>query len=110
VDNCLAASNPDRRDTDGNLYGNRCDPDNEDGVVKLIDVGVMKHNFFGNDPDADLGGDGDGNVNFVDLGIIKAFFFRSTGTERAGALRLTGNTCARLPEPCTAGVTGQFRR
>jgi len=77
-DNCLTVANADQRDTDGDLYGNRCDPDfNEDGMINFVDLGVMKENFFSDDPDADL--DGDGNVNFVDLGIMKAVFFGAPG-------------------------------
>jgi hypothetical protein len=78
VDNCTERANADQRDTDGDGYGNRCDPDfNGDGVVNFVDLGVMKDVFFSNDADADL--DGDGAVNFGDLGILKGYFFDPPG-------------------------------
>jgi hypothetical protein len=77
-DNCTLLANPDQRDTDGDSYGNRCDPDMDNsGTVNFADLGAFKALFFGSDPDADF--DGDGTVNFFDLGILKAFFFLPPG-------------------------------
>lgn len=77
-DNCTLHVNPDQRDTDGDGYGNRCDPDlDNDGFVNFVDLGLFKGVFFSSDPDADF--DGDGSVNFVDLGILKEFFFMAPG-------------------------------
>jgi chitodextrinase len=77
-DNCILDANADQRDTDGDNYGNICDPDfNGDLVVNATDLAYMKVNFFGTDPDADL--DGDGFVNAADLAILKNFFFQAPG-------------------------------
>ncbi len=78
ADNCVDVPNEDQRDSNGDGYGNLCDPDlNGDEIVNFIDLGMMKSVFFGNDADADL--NGDGVVNFLDLGIMKSFFFGSPG-------------------------------
>ena len=78
ADNCVDVPNQDQRDSNGDGYGNLCDPDlNGDEIVNFIDLGMMKSVFFGNDADADL--NGDGVVNFLDLGIMKSFFFGSPG-------------------------------
>jgi hypothetical protein len=77
-DNCTEIANADQRDTNGDGFGNACDPDlNDDGIVNFVDLGLMKAAFFGTDADADL--NGDGNVNFVDLGTLKQFFFQPPG-------------------------------
>jgi hypothetical protein len=78
ADNCTQQSNPDQRNTDGDDYGNVCDPDLDNNlVVNFADLGLLKAVFFTGDPDADL--NGDGSVNFGDLGILKAFFFGPPG-------------------------------
>ncbi|MBT8145116.1 MAG: hypothetical protein KJO55_10465, partial [Gammaproteobacteria bacterium] len=78
VDNCTIAANADQTDTDGDGYGNACDPDfNNDGSVNFIDLQIMKQAFFSADPDVDL--TGDGIVNFADLQILKLLFFGSPG-------------------------------
>jgi hypothetical protein len=77
-DNCTLIDNPDQRNTDGDEFGNVCDPDlDQSGDVNFADLGLLKAVFFTNDPDADL--DGDGSVNFGDVGIMKAFFFLPPG-------------------------------
>ena len=86
-DNCILRANgpliPDaggniQRDTDGDNYGNYCDPDfNGDGVVSAADLAYMKINFFTDDPDADL--TGDGTVSAADLAILKTMFFGPPG-------------------------------
>ena len=77
-DNCQLHANPGQRDTDGDGYGNRRDPDfNNDGTVNFLDLAYIKSVFFGSDPHADL--NGDGAVNFQDLAITKAFFFMAPG-------------------------------
>ena len=73
VDNCLFDRHPDQRDTDGDGFGNACDADlNNDGVVNVIDLGILRACFFTADPDADF--DGNGVVNVVDLGIMRTAF------------------------------------
>jgi hypothetical protein len=78
VDDCLLVADPDQRDTDGDGYGNACDPDfNNDGVVNAVDLARLKSVFFKNDALADL--NGDGVVNAVDLARLKANFFKPPG-------------------------------
>ncbi|MFK7888117.1 MAG: thrombospondin type 3 repeat-containing protein [Gammaproteobacteria bacterium] len=77
-DNCTLAANPDQRDTDADGYGNRCDPDlNNDGIVNVIDLGLLRAEFFTANENADL--NGDGVVNVVDLGLLRALFFAPPG-------------------------------
>ncbi|MEM9055960.1 MAG: alpha-amylase family glycosyl hydrolase [Pseudomonadota bacterium] len=84
LDNCSAAPNADQRDTDGDGFGNACDPDlNGDGVINFLDLGLMKQAFFTGpgdsawNPDADL--NGDNAVNFADLSLMRAMFFGTPG-------------------------------
>jgi FG-GAP-like repeat/Dockerin type I domain/Beta-propeller repeat len=77
-DNCSSVPNPDQRDSNGDGYGNACDPDlNNDGVVNFVDLGTMRARFFSTDADADL--NGDGRVNFLDLATLKQYFFGPPG-------------------------------
>lgn len=78
ADNCTQVPNADQRDTDGDGYGNVCDPDlNNDGGVNFADLALMKSLFYTANPDADL--NGDGGVNFGDLAILKSMFFGPPG-------------------------------
>ncbi|MDF1554658.1 MAG: hypothetical protein P1P84_16420 [Deferrisomatales bacterium] len=77
-DNCAFLPNADQRDSNGDGYGNRCDPDfNNDGGVNFADLAYLKSVFLTGDPDADL--NGDGGVNFGDLAILKSMFLGSPG-------------------------------
>jgi hypothetical protein len=77
-DNCTLVPNADQRDTNGDGFGNICDPDlDNDGITNFIDLGTMRSVFFSADPDADF--NGDGVVNFVDLGIMRSLFFQPPG-------------------------------
>lgn len=78
VDNCVAVANTAQRDSDGDGFGNRCDPDlNNDGQVNVVDLGLLRAVVFTDDADADL--DGDGTVNMKDVGLMRAFFFAAPG-------------------------------
>ena len=77
-DNCIDHENSDQRDTNGDMFGNRCDPDlNNDLFTNSLDLGIMSTVFFTSDQDADL--NGDGFVNSQDLGIMGTLFFQPPG-------------------------------
>ncbi|MFK7885409.1 MAG: DUF5060 domain-containing protein [Gammaproteobacteria bacterium] len=77
-DNCTLISNAGQRDTNGDGFGNACDPDLDgDGVVNAVDLGLLRAVFFSADEDADF--NGDGVVNVLDLGIMRTFFFQAPG-------------------------------
>ena len=65
-------------DTNGDGFGNICDPDlDDDGTVTFGDLGLIKSVFFSGDADADF--NGDGVVNTIDLGVMKNTFFLRPG-------------------------------
>ena len=78
-DNCVLVPNASQCDTNGDGYGNICDPDlNNDGIVNAEDL--AKHFipwFFEWDEDADL--DCNGIVQSADLAIMKKMFFQPPG-------------------------------
>ena len=77
-DNCSVVGNPGQRETDGDGYGNFCDPDlDNNGVVQAADLAIFKPLFFTTDPDADF--DGNGIVQAGDLAIMKKMFFQPPG-------------------------------
>ena len=51
---------------------------NGDGIVNAADLAFFKSNFFSPDPDADL--NGDGIVNATDLVDAKTMYFSEFGT------------------------------
>ena len=78
VDNCTLLANADQRDTNGDGFGNVCDPDLDGNlIVNAVDLGLFKSVFFTADPHADF--NGDGSVNAIDLGTMKLFFFGPPG-------------------------------
>ncbi len=102
LDNCSAVANADQRNTDGDLYGNVCDPDfNNDGAVNFPDLALMKSVFFLQGAfDQDM--NGDGFVNFVDLSLFSEYFFSAPGPAGglAGGITLTpAYTSAGLSNP-----------
>ena len=93
VDNCTQVPNPAQVDSDGDGFGNRCDPDLDgDGDVDENDVIEMKSVFFTENRDADL--DSNGTVDFLDLAHMAAHF---NG--------VPGPTC---PECPPSAVSGEF--
>ncbi|WP_347989861.1 dockerin type I domain-containing protein [Methylomonas sp. AM2-LC] len=81
TDNCTHKANTNQRDTDGDGFGNICDPDlNNDHVVDLKDFTLLKASFLktgfndnANNAAANADLNGDGKVNFSDLAILKAY-------------------------------------
>jgi len=84
ADNCLLKPNADQRDTDGDGFGNLCDPDlNNDFVVDNSDLNLMKAQFLKKIPNSNSDLDGDGKVNFKDLAILKTFMGKAPGPQAA---------------------------
>ena len=83
ADNCTFVANADQRDTDGDGIGNVCDGDlNNDCVVNVVDLGILRTVFFTGNGDADF--NGDGVVNVLDLGILRTLFFAPPGPGTPG--------------------------
>ncbi len=78
LDNCVHVGNANQRDTDSDGFGNACDADlNNDCIINVVDLGLIKSVFFTSADDADF--NGDGVVNVLDLGIMKSSFFLAPG-------------------------------
>ncbi len=69
-DNCTLVANADQRDTNGDGFGNLCDPDvNNNNIVDGQDFRFVRWAILnGGNPNADF--DGDGNVDGTDIGIL----------------------------------------
>ena len=78
LDNCTLIANGNQRDTNSDGFGNACDADlNNDNIINVVDLGLLRAVFFSDDADADF--NGDGVVNVVDLGILRQQFFNAPG-------------------------------
>jgi VCBS repeat-containing protein len=83
-DNCLDVANADQRDTNGDGYGNICDPDfNDDNIVGPYDLSAFKAAYGSTtSPDQDL--NGDGVVGPYDLSSFKSFYGKPPGPSCCG--------------------------
>ncbi|MFK8032164.1 MAG: dockerin type I domain-containing protein [Gammaproteobacteria bacterium] len=84
MDNCTFDPNPGQLDSNGDGYGNRCDPDlDNSGSVNFADYAALTSAFLSSpgsanwNPDADL--TGDGSVNFADIALFQFFFLGAPG-------------------------------
>ncbi|MFK8015233.1 MAG: M14 family zinc carboxypeptidase [Gammaproteobacteria bacterium] len=85
LDNCTLIPNASQLDSNGDGFGNACDPDlNDDNIVNVVDLGLLRAAFFATgQQDADF--NGDGVVNVVDLGVMRTFFFQPPGPSAGAA-------------------------
>ncbi|MFK8016523.1 MAG: dockerin type I repeat-containing protein [Gammaproteobacteria bacterium] len=80
IDNCLEVPNTTQRDSNDDGVGNICDGDlNNDNIVNISDLSLLRAQFFTDEasPDADL--DGDGAVALSDLAVMRGLFFKPPG-------------------------------
>lgn len=78
LDNCKLVVNANQRDTDGDGYGNICDPDfNQNKLVEPLDLNSLKAQFGKASPNHDL--NGNGVVDPVDLNILKSYWGKAPG-------------------------------
>ena len=80
ADNCIEVSNPGQQDTNGDGFGNICDPDlNGDLKIDFADLAILKSVFFVSAPNMDADFNSDGRADFADLVIMKSKFFGTPG-------------------------------
>jgi hypothetical protein len=78
ADNCIYVANTDQRDTDGDGYGNVCDPDLDGNLlVNLADLAIFRSRLNSADANADF--NGDGIVNLTDLAVLKSYYNKKPG-------------------------------
>jgi hypothetical protein len=78
VDNCKVEPNADQRDTNGDGFGNICDPDlNNDGLVTVTDFLILRGVLNTADDDADL--NGDSLVTVTDFLILRNYLNQPPG-------------------------------
>lgn len=93
VDNCRDHANASQRDTNSDGFGNVCDADlNNDAVVNVVDLSILRSQFFSDDADPDADLDGDGTVALSDLAIMRQLFFLPPGPQGA---------CLSDPQQCS---------
>ena len=79
LDNCTLIANSDQRDTNGDGFGNACDPDlNNDGTVNFADIPLWVP-FFNTMTNGDADFNGDGIANFSDYALFGVFFLQAPG-------------------------------
>lgn len=79
ADNCIQAVNADQRDTDGDGFGNSCDPDlNNDGIVNFADIALWVP-LYNTASSGNEDFNGDGVVNFIDYSLFSTFFLEPPG-------------------------------
>jgi uncharacterized protein DUF642/thrombospondin type 3 repeat protein len=78
LDNCKLVANANQRDTDGDNFGNICDPDfNQNKIVDPLDLNSLKAQFGKASPNHDL--NGNGIVDPLDLNILKSYWGKAPG-------------------------------
>ncbi|MFK8031037.1 MAG: thrombospondin type 3 repeat-containing protein [Gammaproteobacteria bacterium] len=79
-DNCTLIANSDQRDTNGDGFGNACDPDlDNNGVVNFADVAAWTPLFNTACGDVDADFNGDGACNFADYALFAQYFLVAPG-------------------------------
>lgn len=78
ADNCKLVANANQRNTDGDNFGNICDPDfNQNKIVDPLDLNTLKAKLGQVSPNQDL--NGNGIVDPVDLNILKSYLGKAPG-------------------------------
>jgi hypothetical protein len=85
LDNCVNVPNPEQTDSNGDWFGNVCDPDyNNDGVVGTSDFNDFRSSFGCRegedcyDPDYNLT-EGDEVIGTPDFNVFRSFFSKAPG-------------------------------
>lgn len=80
ADNCTLVANPQQEDTNGDGYGNICDPDlDNNGVVNFLDLAVWVESFNTVCGTVDEDFNGDGICNFSDFTQFTLFILTPPG-------------------------------
>ena len=77
-DNCKLVANTNQRNTDGDLYGNICDPDfNQNNIVDPADMSQLKAKLGQASANEDL--NGNGIVDPADMSLLKSYLGKAPG-------------------------------